>query len=372
MIELDVLIVGAGPAGIGMALALDKQREIKYGIVEAGRIGESFRRWPAQTRFITPSFYSNPFGLADLNAVNETSSPALFAGEEHLSGEAYALYLAALSEQHDLPLTEQCKVTAVVRIDDGSFVVSTDHGDLHTRFLIWATGEFQFPDLQPFTGAEHCHHYAHVKRWDDFPIGQHTVIGGYESSLDAAINLVNAGSQVRVLARSQSWGPDSAADPSLSLSPYTRGRLNDALRSGNLEIVLGADVMAVDRRSSDDFHIIAGDGRAWNAFYPPILGTGFFKGGGARQIEEFWDWDDEGRIALTEVDESTRTPGLYLVGPQVRHDPVIYCFIYKFRQRFALIRAHIADQMGIDPDTPASDGDWGPFGNSDCCEDCQC
>ena len=44
MRSLDALIVGAGPAGIGMALALDRIPGLKYGVLESYRIGESFRR----------------------------------------------------------------------------------------------------------------------------------------------------------------------------------------------------------------------------------------------------------------------------------------------------------------------------------------
>ena len=56
MRSLDVVIVGAGPAGIGMALTLAKLPTLRYGVLEGGRIGESFHHWPQQTRFITPSF----------------------------------------------------------------------------------------------------------------------------------------------------------------------------------------------------------------------------------------------------------------------------------------------------------------------------
>ena len=62
MPSVDVVIVGAGPAGIGMALALESVPGLEYEVLESDRVGESFRRWPAQTRFITPSFHSNPFG----------------------------------------------------------------------------------------------------------------------------------------------------------------------------------------------------------------------------------------------------------------------------------------------------------------------
>ncbi|GAA0777459.1 hypothetical protein GCM10009108_13100 [Castellaniella ginsengisoli] len=104
MHRLDVAVVGAGAAGIGMALALALQKVpgLKFGVLEAGRVGESFRRWPAQTRFITLSFHSNPFGLSDLNAVNEPSSPAIHSGAEHLSGPQYADYLTFVAKGHEL------------------------------------------------------------------------------------------------------------------------------------------------------------------------------------------------------------------------------------------------------------------------------
>lgn len=373
MRSLEVVIVGAGAAGVGMALSLAKLPSLSFGVLEAGRIGESFRQWPEQTRFITPSFHSNPFGLADLNAVDEVSSPAIVSGAEHPSGEQYASYLSVVARQHALPIVEGCKVLQVVPAEEGGFVLSTDQGVLHCRFLIWATGEYQFPDLAPFSGAQWCPHYAQVSTWNDFEAPCYTVIGGYESGVDAAIQLIKLGRTVRLLARKSSWDPDSPEDPSLSLSPYTRNRLLRAQESGRLEIVFGVDVLAVTQEAGGQYRIHAADGRYWDEPQPPILGTGFLKGGGARQIAELWAWDDEGRPVLSELDESTRSPGLFLVGPQVRHDPLIYCFVYKFRQRFAAIAGHIAERLDIDDSALLAEyGAWGPFGNSDCCEDCQC
>jgi len=377
--SLDVAIVGAGAAGIGMALALSKLPDVRIGVLEAGRVGESFRRWPAQTRLITPSFHSTPFGLADLNAVNEASSPALYAGVEHLSGAQYADYLAFLAQAHALPVVENCRVENVDVAPQGGFILTTRHGPLHARFLIWASGEYQFPDLTPFPGAEHCPHYAQVVTWADFRGQHYTVIGGFESGADAAVQLVKLGRKVRLLVRKTSWDPKGVYDPSLALSPYTRGRLYDAVDTGRLEIVFGVDVMAVtqNQNAKKRWRIHAADGRFWDDAHPPILGTGFLKGGGARQITDLWDWDDDGRLILSDLDESTRTPGLFLVGPQVRQGtpdaPRIYCFIYKFRQRFAFIAERIAERLDIDARAlRVGDGAWGPFGNSDCCEGCQC
>ncbi|ODN66157.1 NAD(P)/FAD-dependent oxidoreductase [Methylophaga muralis] len=372
MQHLDVLIVGAGPAGIGMALALQKIPDLKFGLVERGRIGESFRRWPLETRFITPSFYSNPFGLADLNAVNEHSSPAHFAAMEHLSGELYADYLNMLVQVHKLPVVTGCKVLEVNTTAAKEFVLETEQGPLSARYVIWATGEYQFPDLQAFTGADYCVHYAQVATWKDFTAPRYTVIGGYESGVDATVNLIKQGRQVRLLVRKASWDRQSD-DPSVALSPYSRERLAQAMQSGQLEVIFGVDVTKVSQQDDGSFLIEAADDRNWQEQHQPILATGFVNGGGAQQIARLWEWDEAGKIMLTEADESTLTPGLFLVGPQVRQEDRIYCFIYKFRQRFAMIAQNLAlcmalDSSQLDPEP----GVWGPFGNSECCEGCEC
>ncbi len=375
MQSLDVLIVGAGPAGIGMGMELGKVPGLKFGVLESDRIGESFRRWPEQTRLITPSFHSNPFGLADLNTVDATTSPAVFAGAEHLSGRQYADYLAFVAESAELPVVCGCKVLEVNPDQEGRFHVVTERGELSTQFLIWACGEHQFPDLKPFPGAHWCRHYAHIEDWRAMDEkGPYIVIGGYESGLDSAINLVKLGHKVSLLVRRRTWDIEDISDPSLVLSPYTRERLREIETSDQLEIIFDVNVVEVTQNDDGDFRVYAADGQYWDTAVEPILGTGFLKGGGARQIKDLWMWDYDDHIILSEVDESIQTPGLFLVGPQVRHDERIYCFIYKFRQRFARIALQIAERLQLDTewlDDPR-DSVWGPFGNSDCCEGCEC
>ncbi|HEY0295216.1 MAG TPA: NAD(P)/FAD-dependent oxidoreductase, partial [Bordetella sp.] len=307
----------------------------------------------------------------DLNAVNEPSSPAIFAGVEHLSGPQYADYLAFIAKGHELPVACDCKVEAVGAVPGGGFILDTSKGKLQAGFLIWATGEFQFPDLAPFPGAQWCPHYAQVVDWQAFKARRYTVVGGYESGVDAAFNLVKLGRKVRLLARKTTWDPHGPHDPSLSLSPYSRQRLYETIDTGLLEIVFGVDVIGITQNAGGGFRIHAGDGRYWDEKQAPILGTGFLQGGGAQQIAELWDWDEDGRVVLSEADESTITPGLFLVGPQVRHDTRIYCFIYKFRQRFGLIAEGIAQCLDRDASLLKT-GAWGPFGNSECCEGCEC
>jgi len=54
---------------------------------------------------------------------------------------------------------------------------------------------------------------------------------------------------------------------------------------------------------------------------------------------------------LTECDESTICPGLFLCGPQVRQGKQILCFVYKYRQRFAVVLKEIATRLGMEEDS---------------------
>lgn len=371
MIQKEVVVVGAGPAGVGVASLLRQMGVKDMLVIDRYEVGASFLRWPKETRFITPSFYANPFGQIDLNAVTPSSSPALSSGLEHLDGEAYAKYLQDIINTHNIETLTSTHITEVSLTRNGKFRLFSSHGEKwETPALVWATGEYQFPDKNVFVGAEHCCHYAHVHSWQDFKPDNYIVIGGYESAVDAAVNLLDLGCHVKLLTRSAPWANNHIADPSISLSPYTRQRLLRAMENRHFEIYEDADVINVIKTTDPDgvYRVQTSDGRAWISHQRPILGTGFTCGGGARQLGPFFDWNDSGYPILTPSDGSTRFPGLYLVGPQVRHDHHIFCFIYKFRQRFAVVAKAIAQQLNL----PNSDVSWQPQNADICCQDDGC
>ncbi len=53
----EVVIVGASPAGVGMAALLRRSAIQDILVVDSHEVGASFMRWPEETRFITPSFF---------------------------------------------------------------------------------------------------------------------------------------------------------------------------------------------------------------------------------------------------------------------------------------------------------------------------
>jgi len=210
-----------------------------------------------------------------------------------------------------------------------------------------------------------------VQRWDALE-GKHlVVIGGYESGVDAAIQLVERGRQVTVLDRAEPWSVIDP-DPSRSLAPYTHARLRRAIATGRLTLEPGVEVAGCDPTDGTGVDVVARDGRRWSSDGPPLLATGFV--GSVRLIRDRFAHDEQGRVVVTEqADESTRLPGLYLVGPMLAHRGASFCFIYKFRQRFGVVARDVGERLGVDT---AALEELRPPGflldDLSCCEDCAC
>ena len=341
----EVLIVGAGPAGLGVAAALHHVG-VEATVLDRHEVGASFRRWPEGMRLITPSFTGNQFGLVDLNAITPDTSPALSLVDEHPTGAAFADYLDMVVELEDLDVRTDIEVVDVAPSDDDALAVHLADGTASTaRCVVWAAGELQYPRTDGFPGAEHCRTTISIERWDDHPGDDVIVIGGYESGIDAAVNLVARDRRVTVIDPGAPWNTVDA-DPSRTLSPSTHGRLREAFTTGRLEL----DGQTTVTRVTDDdrgYLVHGGDGAVYKAQGPPLLATGFE--GSLTVIRDRFAFDDAGRVIVTEAaDESTVVPGLFLAGPALAHRQTVFCFIYKFRQRFGVVARAIGERLGRD------------------------
>lgn len=336
------IIVGAGAAGIGMGVALKDFRIDDFVILEKDLIGSTFFKWTTETRFLTPSFQSTQFGLMDLNAVAINTSPAYSSGKEHLSGPEYARYLSRVAYEFQLPVHEERKVVGL-RKHEGQFVVETEEAVYLSLYLIWATGEYQFPNDTPFPGAEFCVHSSSITSYRKLVAPEYTIIGGYESGVDTALNLALLGKQTTILEQGTVIQSQDQ-DPSISLSFYTRQRLDETASADNILLQENTTVQEVIKTDKGMYRLLTNDGY-YESYTPPILATGYI--GGQSQIKDLF-YHENGRPQLDENDQSTKTENLFLIGPHVKHEGVIFCFIYKFRQRFAIVADSIAKQSGID------------------------
>ena len=368
-ISFDTIIVGAGPAGLGCALALRQAGVERLLLLERAEIGSSFAAWPREMRMITPSFHGNPLLQTDLNAINPDSSPADLLGREHPSGSEYAAYLKAVARHYALPVCRQESVLSVLPEENG-FSVETSRRALNAKTVIWAGGEFVHPRKSEFPGADLCRHNSTIASWDQVEGDEAIIIGGYESGIDAAHHLVQRGKQVTVISRGEPWLADHP-DPSESLSPYTKERLLHILQDhpGQLNLKAHTEVSGVSK-SEEHYHVVTTDSECLKTKAPPILATGFRSA--LTPIRHLFEWD--GPVPLfTENDASTRHEGLFYSGPSLIQRDSKFCFIYKFRARFGVIARTIAEQLGL---ASPSFADYARKGflmdDLDCCIDCKC
>ena len=426
--ELDVIIVGAGAAGVGCALMLTKTFGLdpsRVLLVERGEaVGETFRRWPAEMRFISPSFNQQGWTSSfDLNSIAHGTSPAYSLHNEHPSGTEYAHYLSALAGAAKLNVRTQTEVASVeaatgkegaplfsvgVRSVGGQEATQRRKKKAKTepaqttetltaRYVVWAAGEFQYPrsGAGSIKGAELCVHSSSVRSWAALPGEDYVLIGGYESGADAAVNLAKAGKRSTVLASSASWNVQTP-DPSSELAPYTAERLREVTSTGfspQPALLAPLRVLRVEKAAAGGFNVIAqwkaaedlppqgpmrkllagqaetgdsadtgtprgavGSELVVHTTQPPVMCTGFegSVAAAARDLFSLADKSDEakgclaGAPLLSDVDESTKVPGVFLAGPQVRHGDLSFCFVYKFRQRFAIVANAICRGLGRD------------------------
>ena len=431
----DVIIVGAGASGVGVGLMLTKVFGLnpkRVQLIERGeKVGETFRQWPKEMRFISPSFNQQGWtGTFDLNSVFYGTSPAFTLHQEHPTGEQYARYLCAVADAAHLNVRANTEVTAVRSLDGDGFEVDvvpagspagTAPTPLQCKYVVWAAGEFQYPRAKTspmFPGSELCLHNSSVRSWAEMPGDDFVVIGGYESGMDAASNLASCGKRCTVVSSTAYWNKWTE-DPSTELAPYTSERVRAAcetatpprllapLRVYKVEALVTGSGPAAEkkRKTSTPTAAAAEDGgylvhARWGPTpkddplpfrvplqsaeaamesaspegtevtlrtpQPPVLCAGFEGSIAVGVVKDLFEWGKTaeegggdgcmaGSPLLSKVDGSTKTPGLFLCGPAVRHGDLSFCFVYKFRQRFGIVADAIARGLGRDTTKTVAD-----------------
>lgn len=339
--NFPIIVVGAGAAGVGISILL-KHLELPFIMIDSGMVGESFLRWPKETRFISPSFTSNAFGSVDLNAVSPDTSPAFSLQTEHPTGIEYASYLKTLADYYELPFAPNIYVEKIDKdtLGDKKFSLLTDRGIIKTDHIVWAAGEFQYANRDAFIGANFCTHYADIASWQDLTGDEFFVVGAYESGVDAAYQLAKMGKKVTLFDGGDQLEKYSS-DSSYSLSPFTRDRFLSVADSVK---VISAKITKIEKYESE-YILTSSFGDEYSSFTKPINSTGFATS--LVKLKHLFEFENN-RIILNDFDESTICSNLFLIGPQVRHQEAIFCFIYKYRQRFGIVGEELSKRLNGD------------------------
>jgi thioredoxin reductase (NADPH) len=185
--QTDVIVIGAGPVGIELAVAL-KKAGIDYLQFEAGQIGHTISWWPRNTRF-----FSSP------ERISIAGVPLQTIDQEHATGEQYLAYLRSVTMQFDLKVNSYEPVERIERWKDG-FRVHTCHrlgNRTYTcRRVVLATGGLSAPNHLSIPGED----LPHVTHYFDDPhryFQQRVlVVGGRNAALETALRCWRAGADV--------------------------------------------------------------------------------------------------------------------------------------------------------------------------------
>lgn len=181
MINYDIVVVGAGQAGLAIGYYL-KQAGISYVLIdEKQRIGDSWRHRYDSLVLFTPRKYSSLPGL------EMSGCPEGFPTKDEMAN-----YLEAYADHFNLSIKLN---TLVKQIDKKSslFEITTNQEVIKTKEAVIATGAFQKPFIPSIKagsddGILHIHSSNYVSP-NQIPDGSVLVVGGGNSGAQIAVEL---------------------------------------------------------------------------------------------------------------------------------------------------------------------------------------
>ncbi len=185
----DVIIIGAGPAGLSTAIEAQKAG-LHSIVIEKGSIVNSIQHFPAEM-----SFFSTP-ELLEIGGLPFTSSAMRPTRAEGLE------YYMRVADFYKLQLNLFETVVSVCK-QENIFLVQTNKSDYQSKAVVAATGYYDNPNILGIPGEN----LPKVSHYYDEPFAFYqqnvAVIGGKNSAAIAALELFRHGAKVTLIHRKE-------------------------------------------------------------------------------------------------------------------------------------------------------------------------
>jgi thioredoxin reductase (NADPH) len=218
--DLDVVIVGGGPAGIGAALAAQAQN-LRHVILEQYEVGGSILHYPRQKVVLTSPVELPLYGKLKISEI---------AKEELLE------LLNTLINTFKLNIRTSQKVEiittqgSVFQLHAGNEIYSAPH-------VILAMGRRGTPRKLGVPGEELSKVYYRLIDAETYQSKNLLVVGGGDSAIEAAIGLARQkGNNVTISYRRDSF---------VRLKEKNEERINQMIKSGHIKVIFNSDVQEI-------------------------------------------------------------------------------------------------------------------------------
>jgi thioredoxin reductase (NADPH) len=193
----DLLIVGAGPAGLATAIAA-KQRQLDYHVLEKGILVNSIYRFPRHMIFFTTPDLLEIGGL-----------PLVSPYEKPTRLEALRYYRRVVDAfELDIAYGETVLVVipAAEQIDGPVFAIETRSARgvrrvRHARTVVLAIGYYDHPNLIGVPGEDFPHVSHYYEEAHPYYLQRVAIVGGGNSAAETALELYRAGAKVTLIHR---------------------------------------------------------------------------------------------------------------------------------------------------------------------------
>ncbi|HAF23943.1 MAG TPA: hypothetical protein DCK93_13735 [Blastocatellia bacterium] len=234
---LDLLIIGAGPAGLSAAYAA-AQEGLNYLVVEKGTIADTIRQYPVgRTLFSTPN---------ELEMHEGTLQPVR---EKPTREELLSHYIHFVLD-HDLRINTDEAVVDIEKLSEKSgpeeFVVHTNKDNYRAARILFAIGAMAHPRLLNIPGENlpKVHHlfvepYAYIRK-------DALIVGGGNSAAEAALFLSEEGARTTLAIWREDW---ENRDPKAgAMKHWVRTPLDQEVAAGRLRVIMYKEVLTITER----------------------------------------------------------------------------------------------------------------------------
>lgn len=253
--RLDVVIVGAGPAGLAASLGAT-QHKLRFATIEQDSLGGTVAHFPRGKVVMTA-----PVNLPMVGKVKFTET----------SKEALLEFWQKVEREKQLKINYQERVEDVVRGDDG-FTVRTNKASYRTRAVLLTIGRRGMPRTLDVPGEELSKVVYRLIDAEQYRDQHVLVVGGGDSALEAATSIAEQpGTTVTLSYRSASFN---------RAKEKNRQKVDDAVAAGRLRVMFNSGVKQIHEKTVDieqegTLHSLANDAVIVSA--GGILPTPFLK-----------------------------------------------------------------------------------------------